>query len=148
MRISTKGRYAVRALVELATQEIDKPIMLSQIASRQDIPQRYLIQIFSSLRKGGLVHSVRGAKGGFQLGRKPEDITLEDVLDASEGPIELVACVPNEEANCGRVAECSTRGIWQKVNADVRQVFRQITLSEMVKLQQEHSACPDGVYQI
>ncbi len=148
MRISTKGRYAVRALIELATQEIDKPVMLSQIAHNQEIPQRYLIQIFSSLRKSGLVNSIRGAKGGFQLGKRASEITLEDIIAASEGPIELVACVPEKEEDCGRIAECSTRSIWQRVNNDIKAVFRKITLEEMVRLQLDFTTCRDSNYQI
>lgn len=148
MRISTKGRYAVRALVELATQDSNSPIMLSLIASRQNIPQRYLIQIFSSLRKSGLVHSIRGAKGGFQLGNQPKDITLEDIISSAEGPIELVSCIQGEEENCSRGSDCATQGIWRQVNERVKSVFKSITLEEMVKLHQEQNNCIENNYQI
>jgi Rrf2 family protein len=148
MKISTRGRYAVRALLDLALYMSDKPTMLSHIAKRQAIPERYLIQIFSSLRKAGLVHSVRGAGGGFTLARKPETITLVDILEATEGPIELVACVQPDFENCRRAGNCSARTIWKKINQEVRSVLEKLTLREMLQMEAERSVWGDWFYQI
>jgi Rrf2 family transcriptional regulator, cysteine metabolism repressor len=148
MRISTKGRYAVRALLEMADSISDKPLLLSYVANKQEIPERYLIQIFSSLRKAGIVNSFRGAKGGFQLAKRTEDLTLADVLEAAEGPIEIIDCLQKNYENCQRLDYCLTKSIWEKVNTEVRSVFQRITLADMYRMQKEQKNQLQGNYQI
>lgn len=148
MKISTKGRYAVRALAELAQSGTDQPVMLSQVAGRQEIPERYLIQIFSALRQGGLVRSFRGAKGGFQLARHPREINLADILEATEGPIELVSCLQEQYDQCGRMEVCFTRAVWEKINKQVKSVFAGMTLEDIVQLDQEQRNNQEDTYQI
>jgi Rrf2 family cysteine metabolism transcriptional repressor len=148
MRISTRGRYAVRALLEMAEAISEKPILLSYIAKKQDIPGRYLIQIFSSLRKAGIVNSFRGSKGGFQLAKRLEDITLADILEAAEGQIEIVDCLQENFDNCQRREHCFTRAIWEKINQEVRSVFTHKTLADLQSMQRQQKVLKEGNYQI
>jgi len=148
MKISTKGRYALRALLELSLWASDKPLMLSQIAQNQNIPEDYLVQIFGSLRRAGLVHSARGAGGGFTLARRPEEITLADILEATEGPLELVRCAGEGVSHCGRQDVCVARTIWRRVNAEIRTVLDKITLREMSQMEAERTVWGDWFYQI
>ncbi|MBN1596450.1 Rrf2 family transcriptional regulator [candidate division FCPU426 bacterium] len=148
MHISTKGRYALRALLEMAENQSDKPILLSFIADRQDIPERYLIQIFSSLRKAGLVRSFRGAKGGFQLAKPAQAITLADIVEAAEGPMEILDCLRAQNTECARLDFCYARNIWLEVNEKIKAVFQGATLAEMVQKQRVHRLQGRGNYQI
>ncbi|MCD4814066.1 Rrf2 family transcriptional regulator [bacterium] len=148
MKVSTKGRYALRALLEMAENNSGKPIFLSYIANRQAIPERYLIHIFGALRKAGIVNSYRGAKGGFQLARQPKDISLADVLDAAEGPVQLLDCLQNQYENCNRLSFCATRSIWEKVNQEVKVVFENMTLAQMQIMFRKEKENVEGNYSI
>ena len=98
MRLSTKGRYGLKAMFDLTVNNGSEPISLNNIAKRQDISEHYLEQLMAILRKSGLVQSVRGAYGGYILARKPSEITVGDILRALEGPIGLVDCVLEKDA--------------------------------------------------
>ncbi len=148
MKVSTRGRYAVLALLDLAHWQIDKPVMLGKIAKRQNIPEQYLNQIFGALRKAALVTSVRGAGGGFQLARRPEQITLAQVLEATEGPLELVPGLLVKAKDRERQRECKARGIWERINGEFQQVLEKITLRDMMQIEAEHTLWGEWTYQI
>jgi Rrf2 family protein len=148
MKISTKGRYAVRALVELAMTKSIRPVLLAQIAQRQEIPERYLIQIFGSLRQAGLVNSFRGAKGGFHLARPAEAITLAEILEAAEGSLQLVDCLQADYARCSRYDACFARAVWSRINDQVRMVFSNMTLAHMADLHATEQSRQGASYQI
>ena len=131
MKLSTRTRYAVRAIIELAQNDGKRPLQLKIIAKRQDISVKYLEQLMTSLRSGGFVRSVRGSKGGYVLAKPPEQITLNEVLYCLEGPISTVECVENEDY-CGRAADCAARQVWAKVEQAIDNVLKSITLKDIV----------------
>lgn len=134
MKLSTKGRYGVRAMADLAQHAGEGPISLKNIAERQDISEPYLEQLFSSLRKGGLVKSVRGAQGGYILGKESRDIRIGDIIRILEGPIAPVNCVAEEDPEfCARAEFCATKTIWAKVRDSISEVLDSITLEDVVK---------------
>lgn len=111
MKMSTKGRYATRIMVYLALNSADRPARKHEIAASEGIPEDYVEQILSKLRTTGLVKSRRGARGGFQLGRDPQDITVADVVESTEGPLSLVPCIDD---SCSRIETCVTRAVWME----------------------------------
>ena len=136
MKISTKGRYGLRALIDLASHSVNgNPVYLSEIARRQGVSEKYLEQIFSALNKGGLVKSQRGRKGGYLLGREPEKITLEDILIVLEGPCGLVDCV-NDPGLCARSDVCATRDVWEMLGNRIKEVLGRYMLATLVEMQQ------------
>ncbi len=126
MKLSTKGRYSVTALYELAQHYGQGIVPLKTIAVSQGLSENYLEQLMGTMRKAGLVTSTRGAQGGYELARAPEDIT---------GPIALVDCLLEGEkaAHCARASECVTRGIWEKVCDSINDVLASITLADLCK---------------
>jgi len=133
MKISTKGRYGVRAALELSLRYGSGPVMVREISKSQEISERYLEQILNTLRKSGLVISIRGAKGGYKLAKAPSEITLGDILRPLEGPLDVVSCTGNYE--CGRMAECATFEIWKEMKEKIENMLNTITLEELVKRQ-------------
>lgn len=133
MKLSTKGRYGVKAMFELALHygEPD-PVAIKVIAENQGISESYLEQLFGTLRKAGLIISTRGAQGGYELSRPPEQITVADILNILEGPIEVSECLIDEEASCARMNYCATRLLWQKISDSINQVINSTTLQDMV----------------
>lgn len=131
MKLSTRGRYGVKAMFELALQYGQEPLSIKSISERQNISEYYLEQLFSSLRKAGLVTSIRGAQGGYVLSKPPSEITVYDILDVLEGPIEISECIEDED-NCSRIEYCATRLLWIKIRDSVNQVTKSITLEDMV----------------
>ena len=116
LRLSTKGRYGLKAMFDLAVNHANEPISLKSVAERQNISEHYLEQIIADLRRSGLVRSVRGAYGGYYLARKPSEITIGDILRAVEGPIGLVDCVLEYDAvECMKYEDCITRIVWEKI---------------------------------
>lgn len=133
LKLSTKGRYGVRAMFDLAQHTDEGPISLKSIAERQDISEHYLEQLISPLRKAGLVKSVRGAQGGYMLGKDPEKIRVGDIIRVLEGPIAPTDCVAEEGPDCCSKAEyCPTRSIWVKVRDSIANVLDSITLETML----------------
>ena len=112
MRISTKGRYGVRAALELSLNYGTGPVMVRQIAKNQGISERYLEQILNTLRTTQIVKSTRGAKGGYELAKQPSEITVGDVLKALEGPFDIVPCTSNND--CERLPQCAACPVWKK----------------------------------
>ena len=114
MRISTKGRYALRLMLDLAMEENGKPVSIKDIAGRQGISEKYLEQIISSLNKAGYVKSVRGAQGGYLLKMEPKDYTVGMILRVTEGSLAPVDCA--EDGSCERISSCATAMLWKKVS--------------------------------
>ncbi|MHB8110039.1 MAG: RrF2 family transcriptional regulator [Syntrophorhabdaceae bacterium] len=135
MKISTKGRYGLRALIDLASYGANGiPVFLSDIAKRQEVSEKYLEHIFSALHKGGIVKAQRGRKGGYLLNRSADAITLNDILTILEGPCSLVDCVDDSSA-CPKSNGCITRDIWIRVGTVIRQTFSEYTLASLVEMQ-------------
>lgn len=136
MKISTKGRYAVRLMMDLALNETGNPIRLKEVAARQGISDKYLEQIISILNKAGYVKSVRGPMGGYRLVRKPEEYTVGEILRLTEGSLAPVECVGAVD-DCPRQEKCATQIVWRKLNDAVNSVVDGITLRELAAWQDE-----------
>lgn len=130
MWVSTKAQYGMRALVEVAVAG-DRPTSLKKVAERQDLSHQYLEQIFGVLRRAGVVESVRGARGGYRLARRPGEVTALEVVELLEGSVAPVACLENDET-CGRVGACSTEPLWREVDQAVRRVLGRTTLADLM----------------
>ena len=133
MMISTKGRYALRTMLDLALNDEGEYIPLRDIAERQDISVKYLEQIVSALTRAGFVRSVRGTGGGYRLARKPEEYTVGMILRLTEGNLAPVACLEFEQNSCPRAADCVTLGIWEKLYDAINNVVDNITLADLVR---------------
>lgn len=131
MKLSTRGRYGVKAMFELALHYGGDPVSIKEIAERQSISEYYLEQLFSSLRKAGLVKSIRGAQGGYVLSRPPEEITIADIFNVLEGPIEVSDCI-TQELNCSRINYCATRLLWLKISNSINDILNSTTLQDVV----------------
>lgn len=140
MRISTKGRYAVRMMLDLASQEAGQPVSVKDIAGRQEISEKYMEQIISMLNKAGFVKSVRGAQGGYVLKKAPEEYTVGMILRVVEGSLAPVECIEGED--CSKKGGCVTYMIWDKVNEAINGVVDHITLADLVQWQQEKQKQP------
>ena len=132
MRISTRGRYGMRAMLDLAEHFDEGPIPVKSIAERQGISVHYLEQILNKLKRVGLVKSVRGIKGGYSLAKRPEQISAEDVIGVLEGSISPVSCLDNG-ANCDRADECATRILWADLKKSIDEVLSATTLADLCK---------------
>ena len=117
MKLSTRGRYGLRAMIELARVYGEGPLNLRIIAKRQEISQKYLHTLLTTLKQANLVTVVRGAKGGFELSREPENILVIDVCEAFEGKISIIDCLTNWKA-CDRTTYCEARQIWKALESD------------------------------
>ena len=134
MKLSTKGRYGLRALIDLALYSEFEPVSIQSIARRQNIYESYLEQLVRKLRTAGLVVSVRGAGGGYQLSRPASEISVGDVLRALEGNLEAVACAGNhEESGCSGADQCVTRFVWQRINESITQAVDTMWLDQLVE---------------
>jgi Rrf2 family protein len=130
MELTRKGEYAIRGIVFLAGEPIDKVCLLSDIAAAVDVPPTFLAKIFQQFSKIGLVKSFRGTGGGFLLGRAPELITLLEVVEAVEGPIIPNRCV-TAPADCERSGFCNVHPVWKRVQDEVRSVLEGVTLKDL-----------------
>lgn len=138
MKISTKGRYAIRLMLDLALNDTGEPISLKDVAKRQDISDKYLEQIISVLNRAGYVKSVRGAQGGYYLKKRPEDYTVGMILRLTEGSLAPVSCIDEEdEINCDRQDSCVTVILWKKINDAISDVVDHTTLQDLVDWQRE-----------
>jgi len=134
LKLSTRGRYGVKAMIDLALHRDEAPVSLKSIAERQGISEHYLEQLIAVLRKAGLVRSVRGAQGGYILGKDPSEILIGDIIRVLEGPIAPVECVSEEDPECCEKADfCVTRTIWEKVRDSITDVLDSISLEDMVQ---------------
>lgn len=130
MELTRKGEYAIRGIVYLAAQPVDRVCLLSDIAAAVDVPATFLAKIFQQFSKIGLVRSYRGTGGGFLLGRAPELITLLEVVEAVEGPIMPNRCVI-ASGECERDLSCTVHPVWKKVQGEVRKVLEAVTLKDL-----------------
>ena len=137
MKISTKGRYALRLMLDLAIYNTGEPVSLKDIAKRQEISEKYLEQIISILNKAGFVRSIRGASGGYVLTRKPTDYTVGDILRLTEGSLAPVACADAEYSDCSRQERCTTVRVWRMLNEAINSVVDKITLANLVEWEHE-----------
>jgi len=131
MKLSTRTRYGIRAILELAESYGQGPLQLKIIAQHQDISVKYLEQIIAILKSGGFVKSIRGAKGGYILAKAPNQIKLGDVFDCLEGRVTTVECIENEDY-CARVADCVARQLWVRVQEAIDSVLQSITLQDLL----------------
>lgn len=137
MKISTKGRYALRLMLDLATYNTGEPVSIKDIAKRQQISEKYLEQIIAVLNKAGFVRSIRGAQGGYVLKRKPEEYTVGMILRRTEGDLAPVSCIGEEGMPCERKGECVTVRLYEKINDAVNGVVDSITLADLLEWQNE-----------
>lgn len=133
MMISTKGRYALRIMIDLAQNGDDKFISLKDIANRQEISMKYLEMIVSILHKGGMVTSLRGKAGGYKLSRKPEEYTLGAILKLTEGSLAPVYCLETGAETCSRASECITLPLWKNLDQLIDNYLEQYTLKDLVE---------------
>ena len=140
MKISTKGRYAIRVMVELAMYyNSEEPVTVRDIAKRNDISEKYLEQIVSILSKSGLIRSIRGAKGGYRLNDTPENYTVAAILEASEGSLSSVECGELNGSGCNRKDMCVSVRIWKELDEAVQGVLNRIKLSDLLEWQSEQA---------
>ena len=133
MKISTKGRYGLRTLMDIAIHQKAGTVTLNEIAKRQQISAKYLWQIMSLLKNAGLVRGTRGPKGGYRLVRAPEEITLLDIVQILEGPVTLVEC----GKDCDFDGHCIAQRVWQEISDTVGQALGRITLAEILQRHQD-----------
>ncbi len=132
MKLSTKGRYAVMALVDLAHNGHDQPVSLADIADRQDISQSYLEQLFGRLRKAGLVRSVRGPGGGYLLSYPAEEMRISDVILAVDEPLRVTRCTPSSPAGClSNRSRCLTHDLWVELGNQIQIYLASVTIGDV-----------------
>ncbi len=146
MKLSTKGRYGTRAMIDIALYKESGSTLLKDISSRQGISLKYLDHILSSLRKAGLIKNVRGKGGGYSLTRPAEQITLCDIIEAVEGTLSPVECVDNPEY-CKKTSTCSAHDVWVKVRESIEDVLRSTSLQSLTESHEKKSGTP-GTYAI
>ena len=139
MKISTKGRYALRLMLDLAMHNDEGYISIKTISQRQGISEKYLEQIISVLNKAGFVKSIRGAQGGYMLKKAPEEYTVGMILRLTEGSLAPVECVEEEETLCPRKQTCATFTLWKKINDAINNVLDNITLSDLVEISEKQA---------
>ena len=136
MKLSTKARYGMRAMLDLALHRGRGPVLVKGIAKRQEISENYLEHLVLSLKAAGLVNSTRGARGGYSVAKPPARIKLIDVIQALEGSLSLVECV-NAPRVCHRANSCVTRDIWSEMALAMKDVLKSTTLQDLVERQKE-----------
>ena len=132
MMISTKGRYALRVMVDICEHDTGDYITLKDIAARQEISEKYLESIISVLSKADILNGLRGKGGGYRLTRKPEEYSVGEILRLVEGPIAPVACLEGENNKCTRSECCSALPMWEKLNSMINSYLDSITLDQLI----------------
>ncbi|MCI8549675.1 MAG: Rrf2 family transcriptional regulator [Lachnospiraceae bacterium] len=134
MKLSTKGRYGLRAMVDVAVAGEEAPVPIQAIAKRQDLSEKYLEQLLGMLKKAGLVKSIRGNQGGYQIEGDTAKISVGDILRALEGDLLPVECAGfGEESSCKTAKFCATKYVWKKINESLEDTVNHITLKELVE---------------
>ncbi|MDD9877932.1 MAG: Rrf2 family transcriptional regulator [Magnetovibrio sp.] len=134
MRLSTKGRYAVMAMVDLATQSDGRPVALADVAERQEISLSYLEQLFGKLRRGGLVKSVRGPGGGYLLSRSSSETRVSDIILAVDEPIKATRCSPGSPEGCkSNKSRCLTHDLWEELGNHIYLYLSSVSLDDVVE---------------
>ncbi len=137
MKFSVKTEYGLRALIDLASQATRKPVGAREIAARQDIPERFLEQQITALRKAGLVNSQRGAGGGCSLARLPEAITVLEVIEALDGPVMNMDCISQGGSDCRQSAHCVIQDLWLQSQLKLREYLGSVSIGDLVSRQGE-----------
>jgi Rrf2 family protein len=138
MKVSSKGDYGVRALVELAHHFGQGPVQSAEIAARQDVPEPYLDQLLTTLRRAGFIRSVRGPQGGHALIRDPNDVTLCEVMTALEGSLAPLACVDDPEA-CTKKGGCVQRDVWSQVRDATVQILERVSIADLAEKERQYN---------
>ena len=134
MKLSTKGRYGLRAMIDLAQHSGDAPVSIISISERQDISERYLEQLVALLKKAGLVRSIRGAGGGYVLAKDMKEISVGDVLRALEGNLEPVECPGlDPDGGCNSADSCESKYVWKRINESISRTVDEIMLDQLVE---------------
>jgi len=136
MKLSTKGRYGVRIMLDLAAHYGERPVLLREISQREDISEKYLWHLITPLKSAGLIHATRGAHGGYELAKAPSEITVKDVFEVVEGSICLVDCMENP-ATCKRADLCIARDLWGDASRALAESLKKTTLASLVKKQKD-----------
>lgn len=136
MQLSTKVRYAARAMIELANKYNNEPIQLNDVACSQDISVKYLEQVMAPLRARGFVRTQKGSRGGYHLAVEPSKITLYDIVESIEGSLSPVACV-DSDLYCDRIEKCVTRSVWTGVRDAIKKELESKTLEDLAKEQEK-----------
>lgn len=131
MKMSTRGRYGLRAMLELARCFGGSPVLMGTLAEREDLSRKYLHALLTALKSAGLIRSVRGTGGGFVLARSPSQIRLSEVLHALEGSLSLVDCVADTRA-CAKSNQCPARRVWQELSGAIENVLDNVTLEDLI----------------
>ena len=137
MKISTKGRHAVRVMIDLAVNNTGEYIKVKQIAKRQGISEKYLEQIIAILHKAGYVKSTRGAQGGYRIAKEPENYTVGMILRLTEGSLCPVACLEDDVNECERCDTCETLEVWRELSDAINGVVDHVTIADLVERQQK-----------
>ena len=145
MRISTKGRYAIKLMLDLATNDNGEPIRLKDVARRQEISEKYLEQIIPMYNRSGILKTERGSQGGYQLAKSPETLTVGEILRFTEGDLSPVACAGEEMTVCTRSADCAVLPVWQGLYRVINEYLDSITLQDIMD---QHLANPADDYMI
>ena len=131
--ISTRGRYSIRILLDLAEHQTDGYLPLKDVAARQEISVKYMERVLPILKKQGLIHTVHGIGGGYRLAKEPDQITLWEILTLTEGDMAPVSCLQQEAASCHRAAECRTLPVWRDYYNLTREYFSGITIADLMQ---------------
>ena len=137
MKISTKGRYALRLMIDLALNDTGEPVRIKDISARQGISIKYLEQIVSILNRAGYVKAIRGPHGGYRLVKKPVEYTAGMILRLTEGSLAPVSCLDYEENDCPRQDACATLELWKRLDIAIKGVVDSVTLEDLVNWQSE-----------
>ena len=137
MKVSTRGRYALRLMIDLAHHRNEGYVSLKEISARQDITVRYLEQIIAILLKAGFVQSFRGKAGGYRLSRHPREYTTEEILKLTEGSLLPISCTAPHENPCPRAAGCATLPFWRGLQQVIENYLRRVTLEDLAEQQKE-----------
>ncbi len=139
MKISTRGRYALRLMMDIAMHDNGEPVRIKDIARRQEVSEKYLEQIIAVLNKAGFVRSIRGPKGGYTLSKKPEEYTAGMILRLTEGSLAPVSCLEMDVNDCPRQDQCATLELYKRIDDAVHQVVDNVTLADLVDWQMAKS---------
>jgi Rrf2 family protein len=134
MKLSTKGRYGVRLMLDLAAHYGERPVILREISQREDISEKYLWHVITPLKSAGLINVTRGAHGGYELAKVPDEISVKDILEVVEGPLCMVDCV-KEPATCERSSFCIARDLWDETSKALTDLLKKTTLASLIERQ-------------
>ena len=129
MIVSTKGRYALRVMIDLAEHQSEKYVPLKEVAARQEISEKYLENILKVLVQNGFLEGLRGKGGGYRLNRRPEEYTLAEILNLTEGTLAPVSCMENGQCSCDRTQDCRTKPIWTELDNLIQNYLESVTLA-------------------